>query len=337
MNDIVQVSMEAYAQSSIDFILAESYKVCCSIQNSNISCLSEPEWPHSCSQLLSSAVRAVMWCTCIGGYVLNILLSIWYYFHNENCKKSKKSLNYQRIVKLISFSDCLHLLNLFIILLADIMYGESYIEMEFKWRQSIFCFTAGLSTITSILMSCSALNLMAASRFCITKYPFDSRFLETKFTRKVISAIFCFCSAISIIIVICYKYLDSALLPTGICLLLGNIEKSILQKLITILVFLMQLSTAVSIAILYFLIYLSMKKHNITIGEVSKGQEKQKGLIKNLLASLSDIVSLFTSCVVLLITLLWQSYPYQILLWYTALILPLNSILDPLVFSKKPK
>ncbi len=53
---------------------------------------------------------------------------------------------------------------------------------------------------------------------------------------------------------------------------------------------------------------------------------------KSLFASLTNLLCWIPSSIVLVVTLLWDEYPYKLLIWLTAIIMSLNSIINPCVF-----
>ena len=53
---------------------------------------------------------------------------------------------------------------------------------------------------------------------------------------------------------------------------------------------------------------------------------------KSLFASLRNLLCWIPSSIVLVMTQLWDEYSYKLLIWLTAVIMPLNSIINPFVF-----
>ncbi len=127
-------------------------------------------------------------------------------------------------------------------------------------------------------------------------------------------------------------------IPTGLCLLIGDIDASLIPRLVTFSTLFTQLGLIASIYIpaLYLCIYHSMKGQSVTMQTFSHSsamtERKGKGLNRMLISSLTNLFAWIPSSTVIIVTLTWPKYPYIILIWTTAIILPLNTIINQFVF-----
>ncbi len=124
---------------------------------------------------------------------------------------------------------------------------------------------------------------------------------------------------------------DTFELPTSLCSFLGHFNKSLLSKIVTILTFLCQTVSCVIIPITYYFLLQKVNEAKAAVDHSSK-QNDNKDLKKTIVVAFTDLLSWVPSSVLLLLTMLWKEYPYEILIWTTMFIIPLNAILNPFVF-----
>ena len=333
-NPIVEVSLKTLENSLISHIQTESYKVCCVKSSEDTTCNMKPAWPNSCQQLLSDIItRVCMGIVSVVGLLLNIFACIY-----NNTKlislarvRTTTGRNYKVIITGIAVGDALCCLSLLIIVLADLLYGSEYLAKEYQWRNNGFCYAAAALSIISNLISTSILNIMAASRLSVTKYPFSSRFLKKGFVLSQVNIIILLSTSIGFALVLSYRFVSEHRLPTGLCLLVGNIDTSTIPKLVTFITLSTQSISIISIPIIYFIIYHTIKTQHISM-KGSSHRKSKRNLIGPLLASLTNLLSWIPSSVILTMTLLWSQYPYKLLIYMTAIAIPLNAIVNPCVF-----
>ena len=334
LNPIVEVSLQSLENSLISYILTENYKICCIKSSDDTICEIKPTWPNSCNQLLADTMaRACMSVVSIAGLLLNMFACL---YNNSSWipiarVRTTTGKNYKVIVTGIAVGDALFSLSLFIIVLADLLYGSDYLAHEYHWRGTVFCYGTSAISIISNMISTSTLNIMAASRLSVTKFPFSSRYLKKGFVLSQINIIILLSTSIGFSLVLSYRFLSRHRLPTGLCLLIGNIDTSPVPKLVTFLTLSTQVTSIISIPIIYFTIYSTIQNEHISMEGTTNRKSTDKPL-GPLIASLTNLLSWVPSSVILIMTLVWSQYPYRLFIWMTAVVLPLNSIVNPFVF-----
>ncbi len=126
---------------------------------------------------------------------------------------------------------------------------------------------------------------------------------------------------------------DGKQFPTGLCTLLGHSENSPVSGAITVISLLSQWASCISIPILYLnIIHLvSLSRENL---DKSQMTNQQKGVTSSALMALATSwLRWMPSSFVLFLTLVWNKYPYSMLVWTVLVIMPLKAIMDPFLFT----
>ncbi len=331
-NMLHTVGIKTFKGAHIRAILTDSYKACCFKPSMGTTCDVKPDWPNSCGNLIKGTeAKTMIWLVGTLGLLLN---SVSIFPTKINSVSGGK--NHKLMVRNIAFGDtflCLYMLS---IAFVDSVYQGDYVQNDYSWRGSWGCFTSCALFITSHFTAIISMHLITISRYCIVKYPVDSKYLDQKFILSNVIIGFIVATCMSTCLVVLYKFLSpDGIMPTGLCLLIGNIDQTIIPILVTWLDILSQGIPIVTMPILYSLLiyekWQSDKRRKALIG--SRQRDSSHGMIVRLiLASFSNLVCWIASTVLLVLTFFWPEYPYPVLVWTTIIVLPLNSLINPFVF-----
>ncbi len=221
-NLIRAVATQALQGSSIKYISTDNFKVCCIKPMSKTLCNAQAPWPYSCSlRLLTSITQTgIVWVITLIGILLNTFALI---INMLKISKEKQGVgyNYSITVLGIVIVDLSACMNLFIIAVADLNYGDSYFTNEYSWRGSLLCYAGSFLSISFQTMSFFVISFIALSRFYLVKNPFDTIFLNPSFIKRCMFIFVTFTLISSLGIILSSRYsLKSFLLPTGICLII---------------------------------------------------------------------------------------------------------------------
>ncbi len=331
-NNFVYVSTHSFYESSVHIIVTDNYKICCVKPNKRTDCSVFPIWPYSCDyKLLPNVVSVVIsWIISMTGLLLNVIAML---FNVLEMKKAERDVGYNYGISVIGIviTDILACLGLFIILLADSSMGNNYFELEYSWRGSLYCYISSFLSLSYLLLSGFIVNFIAISRYSLVKFPLDSPFINSLFVK--------ICIGMSIFIVwsgsLAIMLQESArnkLLSTGLCLLIGSTNTLFAKYLTAILL----TGYSVALPLLYTFLHLERRKSGKVL--------EKSGLLKaskshDIAIPLLNLLCLIPSDIILILTIIWDEYPLQMLVWANALVFPLNIIIDPFLFvlSKKIK
>ena len=330
-NFITTVSPSVFYSSSIAMILTESYKVCCAKLSMTV-CNEKPIWPNSCGKLINDIPAKLMfWIVGLFGFLFNlaaiIMLEVLIRYQRGT------SRNYKNIVTSICFGDGLQCVALLVISIADRVLKDSFLEYDVYWRGSIFCYSVAAMFIMSNIISVTMLHFMAISRFHVINDPYHSKYLSIRFVRKRIIALLLFIVLITSVLLFSYRFTSATgLLPNGLCLLIGHVDKSVIPVTINILTILTQMTSVCSLPIIYLKLHFTLRKHKEDIAIMNSSTTKKSGVNKAMFVSLTNIIGWLPSGILLLLTMMWKEYPFVILIWVTTLVLPVNALLNPWIF-----
>ncbi len=243
--------------------------------------------------------------------------------------------NYKQIVIYIAMGDFLYSVSLLILGLADLHYQDEYLVNEYYWRKSFACYTVSILVIASNVMSSVGLNFMALSRYSVAKNPFDTKFLQTGFVLFFLTTVTLLSFLISAVLMVSYRLSSSnPMLPTGLCMLLANIDSSIATKLTIVIALLSNIGSCISIPTIYYhlnKILIASQNYREKMGIPSSLENDNKNVV---VSSIPHAIIYFTQSLIFLVIASWKEYPYHIFIFAIIVVLPLNFIVNPFMFNK---
>ncbi len=327
-NGIVSVSMFSFLKTNIGLIITENFQVCCFKPSLHTSCPVEPLWPHSCGRLLADrVVKVFILLVSSLGIGLNLFASVIIFK-----KRLIGGKSYDNFIICLSLSDIMCCTSLLIIVTADKIFSTQYLEYEYHWRTNIFCYISCILSIFGNLLSVFAISFLTVTRYLVVRIPVEVKIHDSKLSRICsLSIVLIFIFSISMPLLY-FQSAENQQLPTGLCLLLGHGDKSIIAHATTILIILSQSISCVTIPILYYSIIHALHQQ-IHLFEEPKVSHLTKGnIMPSVFVALTNLVCWIPSSILLCMTLLWKEYPYVLLIWTTMVIVPLNCIINPFVF-----
>ena len=142
--------------------------MCCLIRNESTICISEEQSPSHlpCKYNVHDYATASIVMTFS---VFGLLLSILNIIANAFNFKDLGGFCYRAIIIEISVGDLMCSSSSLIISIASIGYGTGYFENEYYWERNFACFFSATLIIIYTVVSSTAHNLLAISRFSVTK------------------------------------------------------------------------------------------------------------------------------------------------------------------------
>ncbi len=316
--------------NNIKIISTNSYKICCIKPTIKTSCTVTPLWPNSCRKLLgSAAIEIVTWFISCLGVLMNMPPLLCYgKLYSSDIGKS-----YRITVACISFGDLLMSISLLIIAVADKALGNRYMEYESQWRKHVICYSVAAISLSSNLISVFTLHVMALSRLFVIKYSMKTVFVKVKYVFYILTFGIAIGIVLGAVLVLSYRFFSNrAYTETGLCLLIGYKDQSLFSILNTTVMILTQGTSALTIPGIYFSMFRSLSIHREKMKEMTTSV-KHDGATRSFIASMVNLTCWIPSCILLIMTLTWKNYPYRILVWTIVIVLPLNALLDPVIFS----
>ena len=137
-----------------------------------------------------------------------------------------------------------------------------------------------------------------------------------------------------VLITTLYRYLSpDGLMPTSLCILIGNVDASAFPTLVAILYTLLHSVSVITIPLINVMLIIEIKKSDKIMQHMrALGQKKYSLPIWKIISeSVCNIIFWLSSMVLLLVTFLWKEYPFSILIWMVIFFLSYNVILNPFI------
>ncbi len=237
----------------------------------------------------------------------------------------------------VSCSSCCNILcawYLVTVWASHLKYGDLFPFAEEAWRSSTICIVNVAAIILFSFLSQLLLLFLSILRLMVTIYPLSSSFKQLSFVQKII--LFVLILSTTIAAVVTYVFvLEAHLSPTSLCTAFIDPTKQLLiTQILVWLVALSQSATAAAVVVMSILLVDTVKMSEEKVQPKSKFQNSSKAMIMQLsLLSCSSIVCWLPSNLLKLLTAYLDKFPLRIVYWSSAVVVPLNPVLHPVIFT----
>ena len=324
-------SVNSLRYSSLKLIVSSDYHYCCIVPLSAI-CLPSKPYYFSCKDLLPDAKLSILF---VAGAILVILPNILSIALNIYISKTDKKSQapFIRIVTAINLNDALCGIVLGIIWVVDKHFKGVFLLKEESWRSSSLCFVIFGTVIWFTLLSQFNLIFLSLSRLNIVLYPMTSKFKDTQFVSKILYSFFIFTFVTSLMVTLFTKFIHEKM-PLTLCLPFLDPTGSFLTiKVITWCTVFTESFTSVVIIIMHFLLIIKVNESDKNIRSTRSSQLSNISLIMQLvIITLSNIICWFPANAIFVSAMFLSRYPTELVMLTTVIGIPVNSIINPLVF-----
>ncbi len=330
-NGIQHVTKELFSGTNIRIILTDSFHLCCMNDDPGSVCTSKPPWPMSSNALLSSVgVKVVSWFLSTSISATNLiavckLLASW--------RKSHKLSVFKKYVIRINFCDLLVGLFLLTITVEHTITGDRYVESDMWWRQGIVCHTAAFVSLWSVLVEAWFMFFVSVARFRVVKDPFEKPFGKKVYLFSVVFFPLILGLVIFLAVILRKEIEGFPSVSLPICVLLGKTDQSISQSFVIVFSPVYLLTLLIFTIVFYSKLVKENAKSNTVLSEGAK-MGRQRAVTQNaVFAGFAMTISWIPASIFYLVTAFVTEYPISALYWTTLVLLPLNALLNPLVFN----
>ena len=324
-------NVNALQYSNMRVVVSSDYHLCCIVPRKSICLPSKPLY-FSCTDLLPDVKQSILFITvAIIVILLNTLSTVSCIIISKIGRKSQTS--FTRIVITRNLTDTLCGIALGIIWIADKMFKGVFVVKDEFWRSSLFCFVIFGTVIWFILLSQLNLILLSSSRLYIVLYPITSKFKDTQFVSEIMSLIFISSFVTSLVVTLLTKFIQKTL-PLGWCLPFLDPTGSFLTiKVLTWCTVFTHSFTSVVILIMHSLLIIKVNESDKNIQSTRSSQHSNISLlIQMAIIALSHIICWFPANVIFVSAMVLPKYPTELVLWTIVIIIPISSVINPLVF-----
>ncbi len=320
------IKPQEFKDVCIGEIKTTDYHVCC--LNIVQKCNAEKPWYVSCGPLLSQAELPVF----VNVSVLLLLLyvsSLVFHCFSEGHRKP-----YTAFVVAVNSTNSICVIYLCILWVAHFIYKDVFFVNEIVWRPGVMCLVVFNLILCFHILTLSINCLLSLSKLMVVIHPLNSSFKNRRACEEYIVASILPSLTLSFLATLVLKFLKITL-PTALCLPLADPSNSIVSiKVMT--VFMCVLHTCLSIAILcfYYQTVTKVQKHEAHVATLkSKSADSHISLVVQLLvASFSVVLCWIPANIIYVISTFSSLYPIKLIVWVSIAVVPLNSIVQPVVF-----
>ncbi len=322
---LTDIDVEALNTLSLNFLKTENHHLCCTASDSAV-CTAQRPWYISCSDLIGNTKQRTAF-VAVSVLILSFCaISIVCHIGTRSSGKG-----YSIVVVAVNLIDLQCLVYLIAIWIADIVHRGTFMVKEEEWRSSIPCFLAAGTAMLYTVLSQFALVFLSVTRLFVVVWPMSTKLKRSDFVINylicmfIISVLVCFASVSSM-------RLSGIELPLNLCLpyVDPSHSKIIVKTLTTIIVAFQILSSIVVVSLRFWLFCEIQKSQKIFAGLRLDRNKMLK--VQLIILSISNILCWLPTSVVYVSTLIYVTYPMEMITWTTVLVLPLNSLLSPCVF-----
>ena len=244
----------------------------------------------------------------------------------------KENKTFSLIVIATKFNDLICGLYLCNIWVSDIMLEGTYLIKEEIWKSHPLCFIVFFLILYFTFWGLFLLLFLSVSRLMVVLDPVDTKFKSFKLVTHYLACIFVF-PIIIILIFIIFTQKENVI-STSLCLpFVDPTGQFLLIKIISGFVALLQSSASAAIVTMSILLVKAVIKSKEALGSKNNWNKSNIRLIVQLIVtSLSNIMCWIPASVVYLSVMFLTTYPIHLVTWTTIIILPLNSIINPIIF-----
>ena len=362
-NDLKWIDKDAFKGiHNITKVLVDDYGTCCFVKSAECYALKPKPVYLTCERLLSNqGLRISMWVLGFGALFGNILIIMhWFSRWRRNAVK----YNHFLLMVNLSLSDLMMGIYLLILTTVDVYYADYFPSFAEKWRQSILCKVAGTLSVFSSQGSVFFITLISFDRYMSVKYPFSKFRLGKRSLKAVIVLLWILAFFIAVVPTCLPNISPDVYDVSEVCIGLPMSRKLILSSEIhdvqashyassrlnvevsdivgskpgmyySIAIFIvLNLACFLMVAFCYIQIFITAKKSRVRSGRSQQSEADIRMAINMSAVVLTDFccwVPIIITCILVQCGLVVVS-PVMYA-WTVAFILPINSSLNPVVYS----
>ena len=322
------VEGDSFISSHVKVIETLDYKISCIVSEKSF-CSSYPPWYISCSDILPGKLLKIIYVIIsmftVTLNILSILLQV--------SRKDSKEYAFKITVIGLNFTDILCGFYLTGIWVSDVFFQGVYLVNKDLWKSHPLCF-AGFDIILSFTIANQIILIfLSTTRLLVVIFPMKRRRNSWKHTLYEVTTILLMSFLISFFLTIIFQFSEKHL-PTSLCLpFIDPSGSSILTKIISWIIICSQSMSTIVIVVIHAILLSEVKKVKKSFEATQSYKYSSKKMMYQLiLTSISNILCWFPANAVYIAAMFLSSYPIDLVIWTAVMIMPLNSIFNPIIF-----
>ena len=329
-NEITDMPLDTFKPlNQLERIHTDAFKFCC-LAGKKANCTPTPDEFSSCNDLMANPTLQIsIWILGIVAILGNVFVIIWRCCFDASSITSLLVLN-------LALSDLLMGIYLIIIASVDTLYRGGYILFDEEWRSSFGCKLAGALSAISSEVSVFTLLVITIDRTLVIVFPFKSKLwrLGTKGIKITCIAIWAIWLAVFVVTVFENNYFRDFYGGNGVCLpfTLKNTKNQGWEFSLSVFV-LMNFLVFLVIAIGYWSIFYSVRATRRKSQRNDDEKREVRLAVNSTLIIFTDFFCWMPIILLSVLALNGVSIPPEVSAWVAVFVLPLNSAINPLLYT----
>ena len=324
---LIYISMNSFKTNNLDLIVTNDYRICCLTLHKSI-CTGNRPWYRTCNDILPTKAMVIMFIA------VSALILISNVFSAVVCISSRDSK--RAFIASVCFINCnefLLLTYICILWIANFKLQGTITVGGQLWRSGLMCFSAfGLLFCYSFL-SILGPTFTSVSRLMVALYPIDSKFKRLKFSIKFILCSFIMSVVITLFCTNVVKY-TNGLLTTNMCIPFVDPTKvTIMYKVFAWILAISHCVTTTVILLVHITLVRNLKKSQAHMRKSNSEKLKANLIFQLVVMTTSNFLCWIPADTIFILIMFLPKYPLNIIKWTIVGILPINSIIYPVVFN----
>ncbi len=315
-------------EKELTYLLADDPHLCCLVSRSAV-CSANQVWFLKCgSLLLNKGLKGTFYIESSLIFLLNsVSLLVWL-----KSIKSKKNV-FTEIVVSLNTTDIAFALNLCVLWVFDLYFGNNFGLEEETWRKSYVCFTVLFAFVLCCISSPFIQALLTFQRLCAVLFPLKTYVKQKILAGKVVVFIPTAFLPLSLMITLLVKHFEGTVLSVLCYPFVSTVKDSSAILGLTVCVFCVHIATILFMAVSYMEVYLKIKQSQMFVGKHISPNNLR--LVLQLVTLLSvKILSWIPSGLIFLVLHSKDEYPLTIPAWTIICVTTLNPLITPVIFHK---
>ena len=324
-NSFLDLLVESFTEINVQYLVADDYQFCCIVTKVSY-CLSKPSLKY-CNILPNNIITIIYHCTAF----TICFLSISSIALQQKLRKKREVFG--NIAIAINFSDLNLAVYLITLCIANRFYRKRFVLQSLQWRSEALCLILFGLFLNYSMLSPIMLCFMSLSRLMVVINPIDTRFKHTKNLLHSISAIWGFSTCCTTILTITTRITIESI-PTVLCSPFFDPSGSVfLIKMIIFMTGTLEIISIIFILFVYTKLIIELKKpqENFKLSN-TKCKTNRSLFIHIMVLSTSNVLCWVPSSIIYYYCMIMEIFPVELMFWVTISIIPINSIINPIVF-----
>ncbi|EDO32738.1 predicted protein [Nematostella vectensis] len=328
--NLYRLPLDIFENLPLEFLKADRFEFCCIAKLSGANCSAPKDLFSSCNDLMANETLGIsIWilgCIALFG---NGFVLIW------RLKTKSESRVHSLLLLNLALSDFMMGVYMVVIGSVDKYYRGKYFIYNEEWKRSHLCQFCGFLSTVSCEASVFILTTMTVDRYVAIVHPLRNLCLKISGAYKALISIWLLAFILAFLPLTGIKYFKDFYGRSGVCLPLHLTAEKPAGWEYSVFVFLvLNFISFMAIFILYFIMFIKIKQSHQLTGTGSHQRSATASIGSRMVfIVLTDFVCWIPIIIIGIASLSGMQAPPEVYAWVAVFVLPLNSALNPILYT----